>query len=411
MACWPRPVSNTTLDQPEFTRTDQRALLAVASQFFINGLLFASFVPRLPEIRDQVDASVARIGLLLSAAGLSGLVGSALVSRAISRFGTRKVMIGAGIAVSASLPIIGMAQTPLVLLLGLIGMFSFDVPVDVAMNLQGSWLSARRRIPVMNRLHGLWSLGTVLGGLSSSRIAAAGVSLSLHLGLAGAVLLVGLTFISRGLLRKDEYPGSGLVGESRDREGKSHAGPALVLFVLAGLFAVVAESTSIDWASFRFADDFATSAGFAPLGYVAFALGMTVGRFGGDQASIVLGPGGLNLVAGSLAGSGLVLATLVSDRYVSLAGYGVAGVGIATMLPTIYDRAAKHPGRTGAGLGALTAGTRSASLAAPLLVGLLAASSLSVGTSVALVTLPSVIGFVFLTRTLSEDPSPDQTGD
>ena len=41
---------------------DRRALRAVAVQFFINGALFASFVPRLPEIRDRVGISVAGVG-------------------------------------------------------------------------------------------------------------------------------------------------------------------------------------------------------------------------------------------------------------------------------------------------------------------------------------------------------------
>ena len=57
----------------------------------MNGALFASFLPRLPEIRDRVDISVDRVGLLLSLAGLAGLAGSALVGPAIARFGTRAV--------------------------------------------------------------------------------------------------------------------------------------------------------------------------------------------------------------------------------------------------------------------------------------------------------------------------------
>ena len=49
------------------------------------------------------------------------------------------------------------------------GMTGFDVLVDVSMNMQASWLSARRHTPVMNRLHGLWSLGTVVGGRTGGR--------------------------------------------------------------------------------------------------------------------------------------------------------------------------------------------------------------------------------------------------
>jgi hypothetical protein len=56
-----------------------------------------------------------------------------------------------------------------------------DPIVDVAMNIQGSNISARRKKPVMNRLHGLWSVGSVVGGLIASIMAVLTVSLQWHL--------------------------------------------------------------------------------------------------------------------------------------------------------------------------------------------------------------------------------------
>ena len=388
-----------------FGALDRRALAAVALQFFVNGALFASFIPRLPEIRDRVGISIAGLGLLMSIAGVSGLIGSATVGPAISRFGTRRVILAAGTLVSLSLAVVGVASTPLVLLAGLVGMLTFDVLVDVAMNLQGSWLSARRHAPVMNRLHGLWSLGTVVGGLSSSRIAAAGISLSVHLVGAAAVLLAVIGVVSRGLLRIDEHPADHHVAPpSPDAAARSRRRPTpfLVLFLLAGFFAVTIESTSIEWAAFRFTDDFGTTAGFAALAYVAVTGGMTVGRFGGDWVSVRLGGPRLTLLSVVTTGVGLGMASFSGVRGLSLAGYAVAGLGIATMLPTLYDTAAKHPGRPGVGLGALTAGLRIASLIIPLIVGTLAATGLSVGAAIAVVTLPSLLGYLAVMSALSD---------
>ena len=64
-----------------------------------------------------------------------------------------------------SLSVIGAARSPAVWLIGMFTYLFVDVLVDISMNLQGSWISARRHAPVMNRLHGLWSLGTFAGGL------------------------------------------------------------------------------------------------------------------------------------------------------------------------------------------------------------------------------------------------------
>ena len=357
--------------------------------------------PRLPEIRDKVDITVDQVGLFLSIAGICGLLSSAVVGRVIARFGTRWVMAGGAVVVSLSLPVIGFARTVPVLVVGLVGMLAFDVFVDVAMNMQGSWLSARRNTPVMSRLHGLWSLGTVAGGLTASRIAAAGVSLSVHLSGAAAILLVAVIFVSRNTLRTDEAPVEAGASDRPSRLGGRRW--VLALFVLAGLSASAVEATSIDWAAFRFADDYGSSAGFAALGYVAVTGGMTAGRFGGDWADVRLGSVRLGWLSALLAGAGLAAATLVAVEMVNLAGYFVAGVGVASLLPAIYDRAAKQPGRPGAGLGALTAGLRVAGVTLPVLVGALAATSLSVGAAIALVTIPSVVIFTLVTRLL---PAP-----
>lgn len=380
-----------------FTRVDKRALAAVAAQFFINGALFASFVPRLPEIRDQVGITIASVGLLLSLAGAASLFGSFLAPRTIERFGTRAVMLGAGTIVSASLAAIGTATTAPVLLAGLVGMMTFDVLVDVAMNMQGSWLSARRSRPVMNRLHGLWSLGTVMGGLLSVRLATSGVSLRTHLVAAAVVLLGAAVVVSLAVLRNDEH-----VHEVEpDARTRRRLSPALVAFFLAGMFALAMEATAADWAAFRMTDDLAAGPGLAAFAFVSVTAGMTLGRFAGDWLAQRTGPDRLMVAATGTSGIGLALATSATGQSLSLLGFTLSGLGIATLLPKLYDDAAQWPGRPGAGLGALTAGLRTASLLAPFAVGSLAATDLSVGAAIAIVTLPSVVGFLITTRRLA----------
>lgn len=386
-----------------FDDRDRRALRSVAVQFFVNGALFASFMPRLPEIRDRVDVSVAGIGLLLSVAGAVGLIGSAAVGPAIARWGTRPVILVSSAAVSAALALVGIATHPAVLLIGLAGMLTFDVLVDVGMNTQGSWLSARRHAPVMNRLHGLWSLGTLLGGVVSSRIAAAGVGLTTHLLGAAVVLFAMLAYVGPGLLPVDEaHAGADDPPDDEDesaaRTRRRVSALTLVAFGASGFFAIAMESGSTDWAAFRLSDDFGSGPGVAALAYVAVTLGMTTARFAGDWASVRLGDRRLRMVSLAAVGGGLAVASFAPTEPLVLLGYLAAGLGNATLLPTMYDQAAKHPGRPGAGLGALTAGIRIAILGVPVGIGALARELDDVGTAVALVTLPSVIGFFLATR-------------
>ncbi|MGA9277102.1 MFS transporter [Ilumatobacter sp.] len=388
---------------------DRRALLSVAVQFFVNGALFASFVPRLPEIRDEVGVSTATLGVLLALGALAGVAGSAATSGLIGRFGTRRVLMGGGAAVCLSLPIIGFATVPAVLLIGLAAMSAFDVLIDSAMNMQGSWISGRRSAPVMNRLHGLWSLGTVVGGFAATRLAAAGVSLQWHLlGVAGVLGAV-LVFVGRGLLREDELviedepvdPG----GRARRRSRKP-----LVMLALAGACSISMEVTSSDWAAFRLSDDFDVTAGMAGLAYVAFTAGMTVGRFGGDSMVARFGARRVADVGIAMTLTSLAVAAFFPNRWVVMGAYLVAGLGIATQFPKLYDDAAKYRGRPGAGLGALTGGARIAMLATPVVVGGLAATSLSVGAATAMVTLPAALVFVAINRMTQPDARPLVSG-
>jgi fucose permease len=374
-----------------------RALAAVALQFAVNGALFASFIPRLPEIRDQISIGTDALGVLLSVASAAGLIGSATVSTLIGRLGTRITIVTGASAISAFLALVGVATVWPLVLIGLAGMAMFDVYVDVAMNMQGSWLSARRHRPVMNRLHGLWSLGAAVGGIAASWVADAGVSLRTHLVVAAAVLLVMAGVLATSLLLVDEHPEpDGATGSaSTPRAGAGMGRPE---FFLAGFFAVVVEAAAIGWAAFRLTDDFGAGAGFAAVAYVAVTAGMTVGRLAGDSIAYRIGGDRLLRASTVLAGAGLATATLVPSKPLVIVGFAAAGLGVATMIPKLYDDAAKMPGRAGSGLGALTAGVRAAALAVPVLVGVLAETALSIGAAIAVVALPAVAGFLWVTR-------------
>lgn len=376
-------------------RRDRRALIAVAAQFFVNGILYASMISRAPEIRDRIGVTVDQFGLLLGAAGVVGLAGSLLAGRIVERWSTRGVLTVGGVTAALSLVVVGSATSPSVFLGALVVMFFADVLIDIAMNLQGSWLSGRRPVPVMNRLHGLWSLGSMTGGLFAVALAAAGVGLATNLSVIGCAALLALVPIVPRLLATDEPTAEPL---PTTRDGRTAAAWVLGLIVLGGVFAIVMEQTASDWAAFRLSDDFGAPPALASLAFVAFSFGMMATRLGGDFAEARLGRTTLHRLTLALAAVGLAVASLADQEAIVIVAYVAVGVGVATFLPRLYDEAAKLPGRRGAGLGAMTAGTRIAGFSAPALVGLLAGTSLSVGGAVAIVTLPAAVGYAIVTE-------------
>ncbi len=383
---------------PATDPVDRRALRSVAVQFFANGTVYATVIPRLPEIRDRVDISIGTLGLLLTIGSAASLIGTLLTARVIAALGSRRVMIYGALCSIGFLPLIGLATSPVPLVIGLFGLMFFDIFIDVAMNMQGSVLSARRHTPVMNRLHGLWSLGSVTGGIVTVLTLRAGVSTPVHLCVVAGLLACALAFVAPGLLRHDETPAGDHVAPAVG--GRSHHrafGAASLLLAAGGAMAMTIEITNGDWASFRLGDDLGARPGIAALAFLAFTSGMTIGRLSGDWVQVRVGPTMLFRLSAVIAGTGSVLATLVPNSAVSIVGFLVAGLGTSVLFPQLYDRAAKWPGAPGSGFASMLIGQRGAGLLVPLIVGGLAnTSALGVGQAMAIVVLPAAL-VVFLT--------------
>lgn len=375
---------------------DQRALRAVAMQFFINGAVTASYIPRLPEIRDHLGVDLTTIGQLLTAASVTGLLGSWLSSHVIRQFGTRTTMIYGTIMLIMLLPLIAAAPSVWTLLIVLSAIMLVDVLVDVAMNIQGSNLSNRRAMPVMNRLHGLWSVGSVVGGIVAATMASFLIPLQWHLLGAAGLMGVGLIYIGRGLLTSDKaVPVED--GDERASPAPFRAPVSLWVFAILGGTAFVPEMVGSDWSPFRLKDDLETTAGMAGIGYVAFTVGMVIGRLSGDWVASKMSKVQLLNYAVFIAFCGLSIACVVDVVPLVYAALTMAGIGISVLFPSLYDAAAQDP-RSGAALGAMTAGSRSIVLVAPLTIGWLAdMPALSVGSAMAIMALPClvIIGYLY----------------
>ena len=347
---------------------DRRALQSVSMQFFANGVVYASFIPQLPEIRDRVGISIGALGFVLTLASISGLIGRLLTGRVIAKLGTRRVVIIGTIMSIGSLPVVGFATTPAMLIVGLVGLLFFDVFIDVAMNVQGSVLSARRRTPVMNRLHGLWSLGGVAGAIMTVLANRADISVSVHLAVVTrradrrvAVRRAGPAAGRRAARarRRVEPVGEGLHGsEVMATEEVENAirhrrfGAAAVVLAIGGATAMLLEVGNGDWAAFRLSVDFDSSAGVASAAFLLFTVGMTIGRLGGDWVQVRIGSMQLRRLGLVVAGVGSVLATLVPVEGVSIVGFLIAGLGTSVLFPQLYDQAARLPGPPGSGFAA-----------------------------------------------------------
>jgi MFS family permease len=163
--------------------------VAISAFFFVAGLTFASWASRIPDIKTALQLSDARLGAVLFALP-AGLMTSLLFAGwLVSRFGSRKIMIGAALLYPGILIMLGFAATvwQLAFTLFLFGLSSNLV--NIAMNTQAVDVEAMYGRSVMASFHGLWSIagftGAAIGGLLVSAHVAPIIHFTIIFTLAG----------------------------------------------------------------------------------------------------------------------------------------------------------------------------------------------------------------------------------
>ena len=126
---------------------------------------------------------------------------------------SKEFLIGFWIIEAADLDV-ALALAAVFLCVGLV-----DALIDIANNAQGLWVQRRLGTSIITGLHGLWSVGAVVGGLIGSVFAGLGVPVRWHLVITGALFAVSLLLVSRLLL-----PGHEPVDEPEPVPGPTGAG-------------------------------------------------------------------------------------------------------------------------------------------------------------------------------------------
>jgi predicted MFS family arabinose efflux permease len=369
----------------------RRSLGGVALLFFLNGVLLGSWLPRLPEIRDRVGLSLADLGVTLAVGGVGGLFGSAVSGRFIGRFGARRSAVDTAFLALVLLPLIAFAPSPALLAASVFAIALADAVADVGMNALAVRLEEVRTRSIFTRLHGLWSIGNLVGAAVSTAAVALGVSLGAQL-LGTALVGVGILYWADRLLPATEI---------RPR-ARPHRGMAVAL-ALAGGAAALLEGTPGDWSAIYLTDVLDTSAAVAGAGFLCLTVGMLAGRLGGD--ALVDRTGAVRSLLAGLAVVAVAVGLTVTAAGVPLVLIALAlwGLGVSVTLPLLYRLAGSHPGfGEGGGLAALTLGSRVGFLAGPAAVGGMAdLAGLPVGITV-VVGVGLLVSAVIIGRTLRD---------
>ncbi len=329
--------SSTVLAAPSPTAVS-RATRGTMALFFANGATFATWGVHIPTIKARFELSDAMLSLAMLAVAGGAIVAMGPVGRWVARLGSARASMIGGVAFAAmTLAILAIPSFALLLpTLLIFGMA--NALFDVAMNAQAATVEASRSTrPVMSALHGMFSLGGMIGAAFGGLMLSLGVPPLAHAAMIAAMTAAVAAGTTRGLLA--DHPVSPSAAHHRD-----HATRALWLLGLLAFLGLVGEGAMYDWTAVYMRDVAMAPLDWASFGYAAFSGGMACGRFGGDRLRARFGDARTLTGSAWLGFTGIALAIAAPLPLAVLVGFGLMGLGAANMVPIFFVAASRLPG-------------------------------------------------------------------
>ncbi|MCI0713811.1 MAG: MFS transporter [Chloroflexi bacterium] len=372
----------------------RRARIAIAVFFAANGFVFAGWVSRIPEVQDKLAMSEGTLGLVLLGMAIGLISALPLIGGVVSRYGSHRVTTVAGIVYSLVLPFLSIAPVPIVLF-GIL--YSFGVMtgfMDISMNAQAVVAERLHGKSIMSSFHATFSIGGMIGAALSSGLIALGLSILPHLILMSVISALSLLYVSRFLLEDDPQP-------DQDKAPVfSLPSKALLPIGIIAACSTIGEGSMADWSAIYLSDTVNTSASLAAIGFAAYSLMMTIGRFFGDYLINRFKPVFMIRVGGAFAASGFTLAVLIPQPVPTIMGFCMIGIGLSTVIPIAFSHAGNMPNiPAGRGIAGVATLGYSGFLAGPPLIGLIAdATSLRASFIVVAILLLGMASLAFTLR-------------
>ena len=322
---------------PRTTRGRYR--LAAGAFYFLQGLVFASWASRIPDVKAALHLSDAALGSVLFAIPIGQLCALTLSGYLVTRFGSRRMLTIAAVFYPAFLVLLGTATTPWHLAVGL---FFFGMSANlcnISVNTQGVGVERLYRRSIMATFHGLWSLAGFIGGLVSTWMVGMDVAPLSHFCAIFVVALAILLVSRRWLLPRDFRPVQ-VVPETKERVFV-RPDRYIVLLGLIAFGSMVCEGTMFDWSAVYFEQVIDPPRELIRLGYIAGMCTMAGGRFLADRLVTRFGVISVLRASGILIALGFLTAVLLPHLATATFGFLLVGLGVSSVVPLSYSMAGR----------------------------------------------------------------------
>lgn len=368
---------------PPTTASLLSARTAVFTVFALNGMSFATWASRIPDLKFDLGLSAGQLGwtlLFMSAGSLVGLPASGLITH---RFGAARACLMGMFTMFVGLNGIGLGASVVEsrwVVAGALFFLGLGIGVwDVGMNLEGAEVERRLGRNIMPRFHAAFSGGTVLAALIGAAMAWRQVPVWAHLSAASVLLVaVGLRSV-RTFLPHAAGPGGDRAATDDGAAATPSAGRSALrawtekrtlLIGLVTLVAAFTEGTANDWVSVAFVEGYDLPSWAGVLAFATFLSFMTVGRLSGTYLLDSYGRVPVLRVMFVMAGVGSLL-VVFGNVPLAYLGAAVWGIGVSLGFPVGMSAAADDPQFAGARISVVATIGYTAFIAGPPLLGFL----------------------------------------
>ena len=382
----------------------------VVTAYAGSGLVFATWVSRIPAIRDDLGLTPGEIGLMLLCMSLGSFVSVAASGLVVLRLGSKMTTRVSIVIQTIGVLIVGLGATvfadPLVVGAGLVLVGLGTGSWNTSSNIEGAAVERALGRHIMPRLHGAFSIGTVVGAGMGALAASVHVPVAIHLSLVAVAVCIAV-LIGAGHYQADKLDSSGFLVDLGDSSAVPGTGPIPIIStgtaeslstdkaaadkkagkakiaaawrdprtLLLGALVLglgLAEGAAGDWVALAMVDGYGSTAAIGAVGYGIFVSAMTIGRFAGTVVLDKFGRVSVLRVGAALAVIGLGLFVFAPTAEIALAALVFWGLGSALGFPVAMSAASDDPEHAAARVSVVSTLGYGAFLGGPPLLGLLA---------------------------------------
>jgi len=329
-------LSNQAETKPVKKSSPNRIRLAVSLFYFGQGIAFASWASRIPDIKHTLNLTDGELGSILLALPLGQLVTMPISGSLVTKYGSKKILTITAPLYVLALSNLGLATASwhlaaFLFLFGIVGNMC-----NIAVNTQGSEAEKLFGRPIMTSFHGAWSIAGFTGALVGLLMVNLHVVPYHHFW-----IITFLIWLNVFLNHKHLVPGKGAKSERKPKLFTMPEGSLLQLGII-GFCSMATEGAMFDWSGVYFKEIVKAPTSLVILGYASFMVMMATGRFVGDKIIESLGRKRTIQISGLIISSGMFLSVFLPYIIPATIGFMLVGVGVSSIVPTVYSVAGKN---------------------------------------------------------------------